>query len=230
MIYFQMVEPGQWVVVLGSFFLLMSSYGMMNSTGVLQSYFASHQLSDYTSSVIGWIPGLFVFCGLGLGAQVGPMFDRYGPTGILIAGTACYVAGLLLMAECQLYWQFILTFGVLTGMGAALLSTAAISAVPHWFDRRVGLAMGTAMAGAGVGGVVFPWVLRAGFKDLGYKWTMRLLALIVGTLCAMGIAFVRSRLPRSQSKPSINVRAFQDARFTWLTMGTFSKSKIFGLW
>ncbi|RDH31876.1 major facilitator superfamily domain-containing protein [Aspergillus welwitschiae] len=218
-----------WFVVLGSFFLLMSSYGMMNSTGVLQSYFASNQLSDYTSSVIGWIPGLFVFCGLGLGAQIGPMFDRYGPTGILIAGTACYVAGLLLMAECHLYWQFILTFGVLTGMGAALLSTAAISAVPHWFDRRVGLAMGTAMAGAGVGGVVFPWVLRAGFKDLGYKWTMRLLALIVGTMCAVGIAFVRSRLPRSQSKPSINVRAFQDARFTWLTMGTFiMELEVFG--
>ncbi|RAK98989.1 monocarboxylate permease [Aspergillus ibericus CBS 121593] len=211
-----------WFVVLGSFFLLMSSYGMMNSTGVLQSYFASHQLADYSSSIIGWIPGLFVFCGLSLSAQIGPLFDRYGPTGILIAGTACYVAGLLLMAECRLYWQFILAFGVLTGTGAALLSTAAMAAVPHWFDRRVGAAMGTAMAGAGLGGVVFPWVLRTGFTNLGFKWTIRLVALIVAIMCALGIAFVRSRLPRGQSKPSINLRAFQDSRFTWLTIGTFS--------
>ncbi|PWY76498.1 MFS general substrate transporter [Aspergillus sclerotioniger CBS 115572] len=211
-----------WFVVLGSFFLLMSSYGMMNSTGVLQSYFVSHQLSSYSTSIIGWIPGLFVFCGLSLSAQIGPLFDRYGPTGIVIAGTACYVAGLLLMAECRLYWHFVLAFGILTGMGAALLSTAAMAAVPHWFDRRVGMAMGTAMAGAGLGGVVFPWVLRTGFTNLGFKWTIRLLALIVAAMCSMGIAFVRSRLPRGQSKPSINLRAFQDARFTWLTLGTFS--------
>lgn len=45
-----------WLVVLGSFFLLMASYGMMNSTGVLQNYFATHQLSTYSTSAVGWIP------------------------------------------------------------------------------------------------------------------------------------------------------------------------------
>ncbi|KAJ5591467.1 MFS general substrate transporter [Penicillium hispanicum] len=211
-----------WMVIAGSFFLLMSSYGMMNSTGVLQEYFASHQLAHYSASAIGWIPGMFLLFGLGLSAQIGSMFDRYGPTGILIGGTACYVTGLLLLAECRLYWHFMLTFGVLTGTGAALLSTVAMAAVPHWFDRRVGLAMGTAMAGAGLGGVTFPLVLRASFTRLGYKWAIRLLALIVGVLCALGTALVRSRLPKGRSKSTINVHAFKDTRFTWLTLGTFS--------
>ncbi|KAJ5386849.1 MFS general substrate transporter [Penicillium cosmopolitanum] len=146
-----------WLVVLGCFFLLMSSYGMMNSTGVLQSYFATHQLADYSTSAVGWIPGVFTFFGLALSVQIGPMFDRYGPTGILIFGTVTYVA--------------------------AFLSTAAMAAVPHWFDRKVGMAMGTAMAGAGLGGVTFPLVLRAGFTWFGYKWAIRLIALIVGILC-----------------------------------------------
>lgn len=153
------------------------------------------------------------------------MFDRYGPTGILIAGTGCYVAGLLLLAECRLYWHFILTMGVLTGTGSALLSTVALSAVPHWFDRRVGLAMGTAMAGGGAGGVVFPLVLRAGFTNLGYRWTIRLLALIIGVLCGVAILLVRSRLPKGRSRSTINLQAFKDTRFTWLTLGTFSKCK-----
>ncbi|GLI79919.1 hypothetical protein PoHVEF18_008267 [Penicillium ochrochloron] len=142
-----------WLVVLGSFFLLMASYGMMNSTGVLQNYFATHQLANYSTSAVGWIPGLFTFFGLVLSVQIGPMFDRYGPTGILIAGSCCYVAGLLILAECKLYWHFMLTLGVVMGSGAALLSTAAMAAVPQWFDRRVGLAMGWAMSGAGVGGL-----------------------------------------------------------------------------
>ncbi|KAJ5765493.1 MFS general substrate transporter [Penicillium odoratum] len=212
-----------WSVIMGSFFLLMSTYGLMNSTGVLQSYFATHQLSNYSTSAVGWIPGVFLFFGLGLSAQVGSMFDRYGPTGILIAGSGCYVAGLLLLAECRLYWHFILTMGVLTGTGAALLSTVALAAVPHWFDRRVGLAMGTAMAGSGVGGVSFPLILRAAFTSLGYKWAIRMLALIICVFCGLGIVLVRSRLPKGRSRSTINLRAFKDARFTWLTLGTFSK-------
>ncbi|KAJ5151294.1 MFS general substrate transporter, partial [Penicillium canariense] len=210
-----------WLVILGSFCLLMASYGMMNSTGMLQSYFATHQLAGYSTSAVGWIPGLFTFFGLSLSVQIGPMFDRYGPTGILVAGSCCYVTGLLLLAECRLYWHFMLTLGVLMGSGAALLSTAAMAAVPQWFDRRVGLAMGTAMAGAGLGGVTFPLVLRAALTRVGYRWAMRLLALMVAVMCGVGIGLVRSRLPRGLSRSSINLRAFQDSRFTWLTLGTF---------
>ncbi|KAJ5212379.1 MFS general substrate transporter [Penicillium cinerascens] len=211
-----------WLVVAGCFFVLMATYGMMNSTGVLQSYFATHQLSNYSTSAVGWIPGLFTFFGLVLSLQIGPMFDRYGPTGILIAGTVCYVAGLLLLAECKLYWHFVLTLGVLTGTGAALLSTAALAAVPHWFDRKVGMAMGTAMAGGGLGGVTFPLVLRAAFTSFGYQWAIRLLALMVAVMCGLGIALVRSRLPKGRSRSTINLNAFKDTRFTWLTLGTFS--------
>lgn len=210
-----------WTVILGSFFLLMSTYGLMNSTGVLQNYFATHQLSNYSTSTVGWIPGLFLFFGLGLSAQAGSMFDRYGPTGILIAGTTCYVAGLLVLAECQAYWHFLLALGILTGSGAALISTVGLSVIPHWFDQNIGMAVGTAMAGAGLGGVTFPFILRAAFTHVGYKWAIRILALIVGVQCGIGTVLVKSRLPKGRSKSSINVQAFKDARFTWLTLGTF---------
>jgi MFS family permease len=212
-----------WLVVLGSFFLLMASYGMMNSTGVLQNYFATHQLSTYSTSAVGWIPGAFTFFGLVLSVQIGPMFDRYGPRGILIAGSACYVSGMLILAECRLYWHFMLTFGVVMGSGAALLSTAAMAAVPQWFDRRVGLAIGWAMSGAGLGGVMFPLVLRKAFVEFGYRWAIRMLAFMVAGMCGVGIALVRSRLPKGRSRSSINLRAFRDTRFTWLTLGTFGE-------
>ncbi|KAJ5770460.1 uncharacterized protein N7511_002511 [Penicillium nucicola] len=198
-----------WSVVLGSFLLLMSSFGVMNTTGILQNYFSSHQLSQYSPSAVGWIPGLFTFFGLSVSVQVGPMFDRYGPTGILMAGTAIYVTGLMLLAESSEYWHFVLTLGVLSGTGAALLSTVALASVPQWFDRKAGLAIGISMAGAGLGGVLFPLMLRAGFSKLGYKWTIRLLAFIVLALCIVGTFLVKARLPKGEE-------------FTWLTMGIFS--------
>ncbi|PYH91011.1 MFS general substrate transporter [Aspergillus ellipticus CBS 707.79] len=211
-----------WIAIFGSFFLLMASYGLMNSLGVLQNYFATHQLSDYSASSVGWIPGLFVFVGLSLGVQIGPLFDRYGPTGITIAGTCCYVVGLILLAECKQYWHFVLAFGILAGSGAALLSTVAMGTVPHWFQRRVGLAMGIAMAGSGLGGVIFPWVLRLAFPRFGYKWGTRLLALLVMVMCGLGVFMIKTRLPRGVSKSGINLRCFRDSRFMWLTLGTFS--------
>ncbi|CAG8889068.1 unnamed protein product [Penicillium nalgiovense] len=210
-----------WCVVAGSFFLLMSTFGVMNTTGILQNYFASHQLASYSPSTVGWIPGLFTFFGLSISVQVGPMFDRYGPKGLLIAGTACYVTGLLLLAESHLYWHFVLTLGVLSGTGAALLSTVALASVPQWFDRKAALALGISMAGAGLGGVIFPFVLRAGFTNLGYKWTIRLLALVVLILGMLGTVLVKARLPKGRSKSTINLRSLKDARFTWLTIGLF---------
>ncbi|THC90076.1 hypothetical protein EYZ11_010472 [Aspergillus tanneri] len=211
-----------WSVIVGSFFLLMASYGMMNSVGVRQNYLAAHQLSHYSTSDVGWIPGLFVFVGLSLGVQVGPLFDRYGLTWVVFAGMCCYIAGLLLLAECTKYWHFILTFGALAGSGAALLATPAMGTVAHWFQRRVGLAMGVAMAGAACGGVMFPLVLRAALARFGYRWSVRLLALLVTVMCALGTGLLRSRLPRGQAKSAINWRCFQDARFNWLTLGIFS--------
>ncbi|OQE00821.1 hypothetical protein PENVUL_c045G03536 [Penicillium vulpinum] len=211
-----------WCVVMGSFCLLMGTFGVMNTTGILQNYFATHQLASYSPSAIGWIPGLFTFFGLGVSVQVGPMFDRYGPRTILITGTVCYVAGLLLLAESHLYWHFVLTLGVLSGTGAALLSTVALASVPQWFDQKAALAIGISMSGAGLGGVVLPFVLRAGFTNLGYKWTIRLLAFLVLVLCMVGTVLVKARLPKGRSKSTVNLRSLQDPRFTWLTLGIFA--------
>lgn len=210
-----------WSVVVGSFFLLMSTFGVMNTTGILQNYLTTHQLSSYSPSAVGWIPGLFTFFGLSISVQVGPMFDRYGPTYILIAGTVCYITGILLMAESSLYWHFVLTLGVLAGTGTAFLSTVALASVPQWFDRKAGLAIGISMAGAGLGGVIFPFMLRSGFNRLGYKWTIRLLALVILIMCSIGISLVKARLPKGRSKSSVNLRSLKDARFTWLTLGIF---------
>lgn len=213
-----------WVVVLGSFLLLMASYGLMNSVGVLQSYLQTHQLSDYSSRDVGWISSIFVFVALLLGVQIGPLFDHYGPKGLSYAGSVIFVASLLLLAECTRYWHFLLCFGILGGTGAALVSTVAMACVPHWFHVRAGMAMGTAMAGSGLGGVVFPLVLRAGFGNLGYAWAIRILAIVIAVLCALGSSLVKARLPKGKSKASINLKCFQDMRFTWIVFGLFCKS------
>uniref|UniRef100_A0A093W1T9 Riboflavin transporter MCH5 n=1 Tax=Talaromyces marneffei PM1 TaxID=1077442 RepID=A0A093W1T9_TALMA len=211
-----------WLVVLGSFLLLMASYGMMNSVGVFQSYLETNQLSSYSSADVGWIPSSFVFVALLLGVYVGPLFDSHGPKLLVYGGSVIFMVSLLLFAECRHYWQFLLSFGVIGGIGAALVSTVAMACVPHWFEIRAGMAIGTALAGSGLGGIVFPFVMRAGFSNIGFKWTMRVLAFVVGFLCLLGSFMVRARLPKKKSsKAVIDLRCFKDLKFTWMTLSTF---------
>ncbi|EED13426.1 monocarboxylate permease, putative [Talaromyces stipitatus ATCC 10500] len=214
-----------WLVVLGSFFLLMASYGMLNSVGVFQSYLEANQLSSYSSTDVGWIPSIFVFVTLLLGVYIGPLFDSHGPKMLVYVGSAIFMLSLFLFAECKRYWQFLLTFGILGGIGAALVSTVGMACVPHWFEMRAGMAIGTALAGGGLGGAVFPFVLRAGFSNIGFKWTMRTLAFVVGFLCLLGSFMVRARLPRRKtSKVVIDLRCFKDLKFSWMTFSTFCTS------
>ncbi|RAK78963.1 MFS general substrate transporter [Aspergillus fijiensis CBS 313.89] len=209
-----------WLVVLGSSLLVLASYGLMNSVGVLQSHLETHQLASYTSSTVGWVPGLYMFMMLAGGVFVGPLFDTYGPKALVIAGSTIYVVALFLTAECTQYWQFILSFGIMAGIGSALVSTVALACVPHWFQARIGMAMGTALVGAGLGGVVFPFLLKASFARFGFRWGMRILAFVILAACGMGSFLVKSRLPKGDKlKTAIDARCFKDSRFSLLTVG-----------
>lgn len=50
-----------WLVVVGGWFGLFSTFGLINSMGTLQAYVENHQLKDYSSRTTGWIFGVYVF-------------------------------------------------------------------------------------------------------------------------------------------------------------------------
>jgi hypothetical protein len=50
-----------WSVVLGSWCLMVPSFGLLNTIGVFQTYLAEHQLKDFSTFSIGWIFSLYAF-------------------------------------------------------------------------------------------------------------------------------------------------------------------------
>lgn len=60
-----------WGVVLGAWCAMMPCYGLLNSTGVLQTWLENHQLKSYSPSTIGWIFSLYNFFFYLGSAQVG---------------------------------------------------------------------------------------------------------------------------------------------------------------
>jgi MFS family permease len=212
------------LIILGSFTILTSTFGLTNSLGIFQSYLATHQLSGYPLSLIAWIPGVNVFLTLLLGVQVGPLFDAYGPRWILLISSVAYVISLVLMAECREFWQFILVFGVLAGVCGAALTTTAVAVIAHWFEKRRGWANGIAFIGSSLGGIMFPLVLNPALERLGWAWAIRIVALIAAVLLVIGNLCVRGRLEKGKKGGVIDLKCFRDERFVWATVGIAGRS------
>ncbi len=216
-----------WLCVLGSFFLLLPSFGLMVSIGTLQDYWREHQLIAYTSRDIGWIPSVYVYLALALGIWVGPLFDRYGPRVLTIVGSIIYLIAIFALAECRRYWHFMLCLGVVGGTSAALITTAGLAAVSHWFDKCRGRATGVAMMGNTVGGTFIPLILQATFPRYGWAWSIRILGFTMLACLIIGNYFVKGRLaPKRPSagekkRNMMSFRLFARAPFTLLTITVF---------
>lgn len=136
-----------WLVVLGSFSGMVAALGIMNTIGVYESYLARHQLASYSAASIGWILSIYVFLAFGAGLVIGPVFDVHGPRWLLFAGSILIILATFLLGVCTQYWHFILVFGILAGVGTALIFTPTIAAVGHFFYEKRGNATGVAAMG-----------------------------------------------------------------------------------
>ena len=213
-----------WLVLFGAFLSLFPSFGFMVSIGTLQDYWNLNQLSNYTPRDIGWIPSVFVYLSLGLGIAIGPLFDRFGPKWILYIGTSSYIVMIFLLAECRLYWQFLLCLGFLGGIAGACLTTTSLAIVSHWFKVRRGLAAGIAMIGSSFGGVVIPLVLKATLPKYGYQWSIRILGFVFTGCLIVGNILMKPRLspsPEAKKQAIFSLRLFLDPRFSFLTVAVF---------
>lgn len=89
--------------------------------GVFQSYYEFGPLRHYSSSTISWIPSLEIFFLFFLGPAVGFLFDKYGPTPLILVGTFLHVFGLMMASLATEYYQFLLAQGVCSAIGLSFL-------------------------------------------------------------------------------------------------------------
>ncbi|KAJ3477787.1 hypothetical protein NLG97_g8744 [Lecanicillium saksenae] len=211
-----------WLVVLGAFFALFSAMGLMNSIAIFQAYTLDHQLKGYSEGTVGWIYSIYTFLAFFGGVYFGPIFDKYGPRWLTISGAVCVTCAMVAMSFCTQLWHFILSFGILGGLGTSLIFTPCIAAVGHWFKARRGFATGIATCAGGLGGIIFPLMLTDLFDRIGYGWATRVVALICLVCSCIGILLVRSRLPPAQNATAHpDPRIFRQVPFTLATVGIF---------
>ncbi|KAI8873570.1 MFS general substrate transporter [Ramicandelaber brevisporus] len=189
-----------WVVVAGCFFAVFASYGFLNSFGVYAEYYKSSQYKSTPSAVVGLI-GTLQVATLNLSAPLsGWLTEHLGFNVVIALGGLIMAIGMVITSFATHIWMQLVFQGILTGLGASMVVTLAITVPAQWFTNKRGLATGIAFAGAGFGGVAFAPILRALISSVGIEWASRISGIIVAVLVAVSSLAVRRFLPPSATR------------------------------
>ena len=208
-----------WIVVWACFTALAVIFGIAYAfAAFFESFSAEFGAARADVSLVFGVSGLVYFL---LGAFGGMLADRFGPRLVTSAGMVAIVVALVAGSQVHSMTAVTLAYGLVLGLGIALVYTPAIGCVQPWFTRRRGLAAGIASAGIGAGTLLVPLV--ATWAIAQWQWRGAMLALAVG-VAVLGLLATGLLRPAPAARRGAGVavtgvslsEAMSSSRFRWL--------------
>ncbi|QIW95961.1 hypothetical protein AMS68_001479 [Peltaster fructicola] len=204
-----------WLQVVAAWVLMFNTFGLINTFGVYQTYYESGALFVSTSSNIAWIGSIQAYAIMFVGFLSGPVFDAGHLRPLLIGGSFLIVFGHMMLSLCHAYWQVLLAQGFAIGLGSGLLFVPSVAIMPGYFSKKLGLAIGLAVSGSSLGGIIYPIAFYRLIREVGFGWSVRILGFIAMAMLLMPIFCMHQRVKPAAKRALIDLSAFTDWR--WLS-------------
>jgi len=138
----------------------------------------------WSRSVLAGAFSIFTLVSGGAGPVLGTLADRFGPRRLILIGGVLLAGSLWADSLVTRAWHLYLSFGLLTAVGVATAGwTPAVVMVQRQWKARLGLALGIAGSGVGLGIFLVVPLCQALIDGFGWRWAFRVLA----ALCALWI-------------------------------------------
>ncbi|KAK7743506.1 hypothetical protein SLS53_004040 [Cytospora paraplurivora] len=210
-----------WLQVLGSWVVLIATWGLVNTYGVFQTYYETTLLKSSSSSSISWIGSLQAALLMLVGVIAGPLYDAGHFRHLLSAGLFLIVFGQLMTSLGTVYWHFLLAQGVCIGVGMGLTFLPSTAILSQYFSTRRALAIGIASTGSPLAGIVFPIVFSKLLPTVGFEWATRVIAFVLLGLSAIPVVCMRTRVPLTGRKRALVDReALRDPAFVLFVLAS----------
>jgi MFS family permease len=132
----------------------------------------------WSRSVLAGAFSVFTLVSGGAGPVLGALADRFGPRRLILAGGALLAASLWADSYVTRAWHLYVGFGLLTAIGVSTAGwTPAVVMVQRQFSARLGLALGIAGSGVGLGIFLVVPLCQALIDVFGWRWAFRALGI-----------------------------------------------------
>jgi len=153
----------------------------------------------------GWTPSetftglLLVTAAVTIAAPfIGSLVDRFGAKRMILVGFLMEGAVIASFAtQTESLPAFYIRYIALAILGLGTTHVAFARVISVWFDRRRGLALGLALAGLGLGGIVWPILSQWAITEYGWRTAYVIVALAVATVGILSIGLVVRESPES---------------------------------
>ena len=121
---------------------------------------------------------------------------------VALTGAVLMCAGLVLGSKVSQLLYLYLTYGGITGVGFGLMWSTSIVAVGRYFTTKMPTATGIAVAGSGVGTLVFSSISAHLIQKIGWRATLQVFAAFTGVSnVAAALLFLPINPPPVHSTP-----------------------------
>ncbi|XP_013390728.1 monocarboxylate transporter 13-like [Lingula anatina] len=161
-----------WLVVLASFFIHFIVGGILNSFGVF--YITLLNEFEESKSATSWVGSIQV--AVTWGPIASALSDKIGHRAVGVIGSVLAATGFGVSSLASNLPFLILTYGVMSGLGLALMWFPGIVSVQDHFNKRKSLAMGVAVCGSGVGIFAMAPCIEILIKTISWRYALLVLA------------------------------------------------------
>lgn len=190
-------DPRPWFIVAVLFVALVLCYGtILNTVGMfvaplVKEFHWSRTQASVLTSVIALLSGV-------TSLLAGWLLDRIEAKFVMVAGVASAVAGYLLAASANSFFELICAHVLLgIGMGAAGLVPASM-VIANWFEAQRGTALAVAISGSSLGGLIGNVFTSRIIASRGWRAGYVSLAIPMAVIAAPLILFAVQTRPSGQ--------------------------------
>ncbi|SDR95373.1 MFS transporter [Opitutus sp. GAS368] len=149
-----------WIAAGVTFFTLLAAAGARATSGVILLPFGNE--FQWSRSTVSTIVAINIFLYGLIGPFAAALYQRFGLRRTMVAAMALLSAGYGLSTVATHYWQFVILWGVVVGIGSGMAAAVLGAAVANkWFTEKRGLVMGLLTASTATGQLIFLPVLAS---------------------------------------------------------------------
>ncbi|KAM0478337.1 hypothetical protein ACHAP7_006009 [Fusarium lateritium] len=212
-----------WLQVVTGHLVAFNSWGYLISFGIFQPYY--EEQFSLPPSTVSWIGSLEVCLIFLIGTFSGRAFDAGYYRVAVAVGLFLQILGIFMTSIASAYWQVLLAQGICQGVGNGIIFAPTIANISTYFTRKKTIAISAGACGAATGGMVFPLIAQQLLPKIGFRWTVRVMGLVVAVASMIIMIIAKTRLKARKAGPLVEWAAFKEPAYV-----LFAAAMFFTLW